>query len=574
MKSLIKYLGPDKKSAVLGLAAKFIETILELFLPMLMADMIDSSILSLNVPAIFHNALLMVVIIIANIILAILGQYFASRASTSFGKALRGSLFQHINKLSYSGIDTIGTSSLITRITSDSSAVQNAVFMTIRIGLRAPFVAIGAVIMAFVIDPIMASVFIGIIVLISIVVIFIMKKSAPIYSIARKKLDRITSVSRENISGARVVRANVRRAAETKRLTDASGEYMQSSLLAAKISSLMHPLSILIIQSGVLGVLIVSGFTGNAKTSPASLTALVTYMMQILFAIMILTNLAGIFVRANASASRINEVFDLKPGHMPTNPITEFPSASDLVDAVKFDNVAFSYGGKNVFSNVTFSLQRGEHIGILGGTGSGKTTLVNLIPSFYAPTSGMVSVFGFDTLSVDPVLLRSIVAIAPQKALLITGTVRDNVAFGRNIADSELMRALSTAQADFVLSHDDGLDRVIERDGVNISGGQRQRISIARALAGNPQILIFDDAGSALDYATEASLAAAIASNYPNMTILTVSQRIFAVRRANKILVLDDGKMVGLGTHEELIEQSETYRSIYMSQIPTEDDEL
>ncbi|MDR0752005.1 MAG: ABC transporter ATP-binding protein/permease [Christensenellaceae bacterium] len=569
MKNLFKFLGRNKKSAILGLASKFIETILELFLPLIMADLIEKTSSQIEIKLILVNGFLMLGIILINIALAIFGQYFATKASTSFGKSLRDALFNHINKLSYSGIDNIGVPSLITRLTSDTSALQNVVFMTVRVGLRAPFVAIGAIIMVIIIDPIIAPVFLGIIALVVLSVILLSKKSSKIYKAVRKKLDRIVSVTSENVTGVRVVRANSRRSAEIERFSITADEYKKSSLIAARFTSLLHPISLLVVQTGVLGILVVAGLTNNPSISSAKLTAFVTYMMQILFAIIVLTNLANIFVRATASSQRINEILELNPSPALDDGITTIDENNEY--AIEFDNVHFGYSSENVLTNISFKIKKGETLGILGGTGSGKTSLVNLIPAFYFPKKGSVKIFGVDTRLFNLKFLRSFVSVAPQKAIISSGTVRDGIAFGRDLSDATILSALKVAKASFINSSPEGIYKQISRDAHNISGGQKQRLSIARAIAANPKILILDDAGSALDYATDRALSNSLSEFYPGLTKVLVSQRVFAVRQSDVIIMIEAGTIVGIGTHDTLLQTCVSYREVYTSQTPNTD---
>ncbi|MDR0696619.1 MAG: ABC transporter ATP-binding protein/permease [Christensenellaceae bacterium] len=566
MKNLFKYIGRDKKSAILGLASKFTETIFELFLPLVMANLIEKTISKVDFKLILIHGILMLVIIIVNIVLAIFGQYFAAKASTSFGKSLRNALYNHISALSYSGIDNIGASSLITRLTNDTATVQNVVFMTVRVGLRAPFVAIGAIIMVFIIDPVIAPVFVGIMALVVLSVILLSNKSSKIYRFVRRKLDRIVSVTRENVTGVRVVRANSRRNAEIERFSETVDEYKKSSLNAARFTSLLHPISVLVVQTGVLGILIVAGLAQGSSISTATLTAFVTYMMQILFAIIVLTNLASIFIRASASAQRINEVLELPKAINIKNGIDTFNYDHEY--AIEFDNVSFGYSAENVLNNISFKIRKGETLGILGGTGSGKTSLVNLIPAFYYPSNGQVKIFDVDTRTANLTQLRNFVSIAPQKAIINSGSIRENVSFGRNLSDDSIITALSIAKADFVDFSEDGLNKQIDRDGHNISGGQKQRLSIARAIAQIPKILILDDAGSALDYATDRAVSTALSINYPDLTKIIVSQRVFAVRQSDVIIMLDNGRIAGIGTHDDLIKMCPSYLEVYLTQVP------
>ncbi|MDR3216704.1 MAG: ABC transporter ATP-binding protein/permease [Clostridiaceae bacterium] len=567
MKSALKYLKPYGGSAIWGMLFKFAETVLELFLPLTMAYMVESASKGAEFSQVLRLSGVMLVIIALCIVLSVSGQFFAAKASTFFGRDLRTALFSKINSLSFKETDSFGTPSLVNRLTNDTSQIQSAVFMVIRIGLRAPFVAIGALVMAFALDSFVALVFLAVIPFVAIAITIILKRTVPIYGSVQKKLDDITAVTRENVSGARVIRAYSRQEHENVRTAVAAESYKKESLRVNRIAALLNPISSLIIQLGIVGILIVGGYRAQADMlEPAILTAFITYILQILLAVNMVATVIVILIRAVASAKRIEEVLNAKGVASDGYAVTGGDGLDRSAPAAEFKDVYFGYSCANVLKDVSFAVNRGEKLGIIGGTGSGKTTLINLIPAFYGARSGEVRVFGRDVKDIDPRYLRSLVTAVSQKAVLISGTVRENVAFGRQISDEEATRALYAAQAEFVFESQEGLDKHIERDGSNISGGQKQRISIARALAGNPEILILDDSSSALDYATDAALYAALRTEYPELTVITVSQRVYAVRRADTILVMHNGKIEAAGAHSELYAASPLYEEICRSQ--------
>ncbi|MDR3185838.1 MAG: ABC transporter ATP-binding protein/permease [Christensenellaceae bacterium] len=566
---MFKFLKPYRTATILGLAAKFIETILELFLPLLMAKLIKQNFSNFDISYTIKVSLLVLAIILVNIVLAMLGQFFAAKASTSFGNDLRRSTFKHINSLTFSNIDKIGAGSLITRLTNDIASVQQIIFMTIRIGLRAPFIAIGAITMTMILAPDISLVLISIVLILSLIIVLIVKLNAPVFRDVRKKLDRIAIITSENISGARVVRAYSRQSTEIERLTKSAAEYKTATLRATRLSILMHPISTLLVQLGIFTIIVIGAYNYD-RTQVANLTAFVTYLTQILLAITIISNLANVFVRGFTGVLRINEVLKLPLTENPKGGICELSEIDLKSPPIEFKEVSAGYGNScaNILNNISFKLESGQKLGIIGGTGSGKSSLISLIPAFYQARSGQVLVFGRNVLEFYPVFLRKLISVVFQKASLISGTVRDNIAFGRDISDQEILKALKTSQSDFVLSSNDCLDKIIERDGLNLSGGQKQRLAIARALAGDPKILILDDSASALDYATNRALNDSIITNYPSTIQIIVSQRAFAIRETDTILVLDNGNIVGLGCHDDLVLNNPTYKAIYMSQIP------
>lgn len=573
MKVLLKYLKPHAWSAFWGLFLKFVESMMELFNPVLMAKMIDEAVTFGDRGKILLYGGLIFANITVSYTLAVLGQFFSAKCSVGFGTDLRQGLFEHVNRLSYANLDNLSPSSIINRITNDVAQVQNAVFMFVRIGTRAPFVAIGSFIMATLLDIEISTVFFFCIPVIIVGLFLILRKTIPMYVTVQKKLDSIAVVAQENISAARLVRAYSKQEAETERFEKATADFRRQSLKVGRLSALMSPLTTLVMQAGLAAILIIGGGRVNAGfMPPAQMTAFITYMLQILLGMTILANLIVIFIEAFACAQRISQVLVQQP-HIPaagsagSEEATVSAQGGDIdgAAAVEFENVSFSYGGGNVLSCINLAVRKGECLGIIGGTGSGKSTLVNLIPRFYDATGGSVKIFGKDVREYDPKQLREKIGFVPQKSLLFKGTIRDNVLFGKDYGDERVKRALRAAQAHFAL-RGEGLERTVEQGGRNLSGGQRQRVAIARALVREPEILILDDSSSALDYATDAALFKAIRENFKDSAVIIISQRVFSIKRADRIAVLSRGRIEGIGSHEELLQTCPIYKDIYESQ--------
>ncbi len=563
-----KYLPAFKKELIIGPAAKLTEAILELIVPLLMADVIDIGINGgAGKPYIYRMGGIMILMGAFGLGCALVCQYLASKASQGVGTVIRRDLFAKICELSHSELDNFGTPSLINRITNDVNQVQNAVAMLIRLVVRAPFLVIGAAVMAMTIDLKLSVIFLVVAPLASLTIYLVMSRSVPYYKVIQKKLDRIGLVTRESLSGARVIRAFSREEAEEKRFGEANADYSDTSLRVGRLSVLLNPLTYAIMNLAI-GVIIWSGgFRVNVgELTQGQLIIFVNYMTQISLALVVVANLVVIFTRAAACSVRINEVLDTEPSITDGNGAEEVPDAP----AIEFRNVSFSYhsNGDCALENISFSLKKGETLGIIGGTGSGKTTLVNLIPRFYDADSGEILINGANVRDHKLETLRTIVGVVPQKALLFSGTVAENLRWGREDAsDEDLKRAAGIAQAaEFIEKMPDGYDTYIAQGGRSLSGGQKQRMTIARALTADPEILILDDSASALDLATDAALRRAIAENTGEMTVVIVSQRANSIRGADKIIVLDDGEAVGIGTHEELLESCQVYREIVMSQ--------
>lgn len=567
MKKLFKFLNNYKKELILGPFFKLLEAVFELTVPVVMAKIIDEGIANKDSGLILRLSGVIVLLGICGLGFALTCQYFASKCAYGFGTELREALYSHINKLSYGSIDKIGTSSLINRLTNDTNTVQNGVNMFIRLATRVPFLIIGAVVMAVNLDAKLSLVFLAAAPLITVIIMLIMKKTIPMYASVQKKLDRAATLTREGLEGTRVIRAFSRQQEEIDEFQEAVDDISVNSIAVGKISAILNPAAFMVMNLGIAAITWFGGIrinTGNL--TQGELTAFVNYMTQILLALLVLANLLVIFTKAFASANRVSEIFDLEPEISGSADITY-----DYEYAVEFDDVLFGYDGaaENAVTGISFSLKRGEVMGIIGGTGSGKSTVANLIPCFYRTSSGTVRVYGKKAEEYDMNELRKTIGIVPQKAVLFSGSVRDNMKWRReNASDEEIISALKTAQAwEFVKKLPFGLDTGISQGGKNLSGGQKQRISIARALVGKPEIVILDDSTSALDYATDLAFRRALKEDMPDTTIIMISQRTTSIKDADRILVLEDGEAVGLGTHDELLKTCDVYRDIYRSQM-------
>lgn len=568
-----RYLGAVKKEIIIGQTSKLIEAIFEVIVPLIMAAIVDKGINGgEGKPYIYKMGGLLVLLGVLGLISALICQYLASKASQSVGTVMRNDMFRHINRLSYAELDKLGTPSLITRLTNDINQVQQAVAMYIRLVVRAPFIVIGSAIMALSIDAKLSLIFVVVIPAVVLILYLIMSRSIKYYKVIQKKLDRISLVTREGLSGVRVIRAFSRQETEQKRFNEANDEYLRISLSVGRLSALLNPLSYAVLNLAIAAVVWFGGFRVNVSDlTQGEVIAFVNYMTQISLALVVVANLVVLFTKAAASSVRINEVLDIEPSLKNG----DYIGGGNDSDAVRFDNVSFSYNssGEHALEGITFTAKKGETIGIIGGTGSGKSTLVNLIPRFYDVTEGSITVNGTDVRAYNFNILRNKIGIVPQKAVLFSGTVAENMRWGKQDAtDDEIYAAIKTAQAEeFVNRLHDGLNTKISQGGKNLSGGQKQRLTIARALVSKPEVLILDDSASALDFATDAALRKAIAQDTENMTVFIVSQRANSIRQADKIIVLDDGKQVGMGTHKELLEGCEVYREICYSQLSKEE---
>lgn len=568
MRKLIKYLKGYEKESIIGPLFKLLEACFELLVPLVMARIIDIGIKNADLPYILKMGAVLIGFGVLGLTCSLTAQYFAAKAATGFGTELRKDLFSHINGLSYTELDTIGTSTLVTRITSDINQAQAGVNLVLRLFLRSPFIVLGAVIMAFTINVKLAWIFVVLVPVLSIVIYGIMMISIPIYKKVQNKLDKVLLITRENLTGARVIRAFSRQKEEIEDFDRESSQLMGIQLLVGRISALLNPITYVVVNAAIIIVLWFGGKTVySGIITQGELIALINYMSQILLALVALASLIISFTKASASAIRINDVFeqksDMKEGD---TPVLQEEGAPKVV----FDNVCFAYkGNKDSLTNLSFAAKAGQTIGIIGGTGSGKSTLVNLIPRFYDVKEGAVKMDGVNVKDYPFGQLRSKVGVVPQNAVLFAGTIRDNMKWGKKDAsDEEIYRALEIAQAkEFVDDKPEGLDTKILQGGKNLSGGQRQRLTIARALVGKPEVLILDDSASALDFATDAKLRKAITDKTKGMTVFIVSQRATTIRGANQIIVLDDGAVAGIGTHLELFETCEVYKEICLSQL-------
>lgn len=573
MLKFARFLKQFKKEVLIGPVFKLTEAVFELIVPLVMAQIIDVGIANGDRGYVLRMGGVMVLLGLVGLGCALICQYCAARASQGFGTVLRSEMFRHINTLSHGEIDQIGTPSLITRITNDVNQLQLAVAMLIRLVVRAPFLVIGATVMALLLDWKLACIFFVAAPLMALVLYLVMSRSIPFYRIIQKKLDRISLITRENLSGVRVIRAFSRQEKEKERFAQASEDQMTTSITVGRISALLNPLTSAIINLAIAAVIWFGGFRVDAGgMTQGEVIAFVNYLNQILLAMIVVANLVVIFTKAAASATRVDEVLELHPSivNRVSRPVQEVEGSPEIA----FDAVSFAYpdAGAYSLSDISFTVARGQTLGIIGGTGCGKSTLVNLIPRFYEVSQGSLKVDGVDVRDYPMEQLRGKVGIVPQRAVLFSGTLRQNMQWRKQDAtDEEIWQALETAQAaSFVRKMPDGLDSVILQGGKNLSGGQKQRLTIARALVGEPEILILDDSASALDFATDAALRQAIAKfsagRGNRMTTIIVSQRANTVRYADQIVVLDDGKAAGIGTHEQLLESCQTYREIYWSQ--------
>ena len=573
MLKFARFLKQFKKEVLIGPVFKLTEAVFELIVPLVMAQIIDVGIANGDRGYVLRMGGVMVLLGLVGLGCALICQYCAARASQGFGTVLRSEMFRHINTLSHGEIDQIGTPSLITRITNDVNQLQLAVAMLIRLVVRAPFLVIGATVMALLLDWKLACIFFVAAPLMALVLYLVMSRSIPFYRIIQKKLDRISLITRENLSGVRVIRAFSRQEKEKERFAQASEDQMTTSITVGRISALLNPLTSAIINLAIAAVIWFGGFRVDAGgMTQGEVIAFVNYLNQILLAMIVVANLVVIFTKAAASATRVDEVLELHPSivNRVSRPAQEIEGSPEIA----FDAVSFAYpdAGAYSLSDISFTVARGQTLGIIGGTGCGKSTLVNLIPRFYEVSQGSLKVDGVDVRDYPMEQLRGKVGIVPQRAVLFSGTLRQNMQWRKQDAtDEEIWQALETAQAaSFVRKMPDGLDSVILQGGKNLSGGQKQRLTIARALVGEPEILILDDSASALDFATDAALRQAIAKfsaeRGNRMTTIIVSQRANTVRYADQIVVLDDGKAAGIGTHEQLLESCQIYREIYWSQ--------
>ena len=571
MKALRPYMKKYKLQSILAPAFKMLEAAFDLTVPLLVAKIIDEGVAVGNTQVILQNFALMLLMALLGLACSFTAQFFAAKAAIGSATGLRRDLLRHIQTLSFTELDTIGTSTLITRMSADINQVQNGINMFLRLFLRSPFIVFGALLMVFTINTHLALVFVAAIAILFVIVFGLMKLTNPKYKTVQKNLDTLTAATRENLNGVRVIRAFGREATQVEEFSATNDRLVASQLQVGRIAAALNPMTYVVVNSVIIAVLwLGAGKVDGGVLLQGDLVAMINYIGQILIELVKLANLIVLLSKAMVSLGRVEQILD-------TQSSMEFSGSvigadSDL--AVEFQNVSLQYKGAGdaSISNISFELRKGQTLGIIGGTGSGKSTLVNLIPRFYDATDGEVRIMGTPIRELTENALRSTVAIVQQKAQLFSGTIRSNLLWGnKNATEEDLWRALDAAQAaEFV--KEKGLDAVVEQGGRNLSGGQKQRLTIARALVANPKILILDDSASALDYATDAALRRAIAELPGDMTVIIVSQRTASIQNADKILVLDDGLLAGQGNHEQLRESCPVYREIYDSQFGEEDE--
>ena len=572
MKKLWKYMRDYRREGILAPLFKLLEASLELFVPLVMAQIIDTGIANGDGGFILSRCGILAVLAAVGLVCSITAQYFAAKASVGFAAKLRSTLFKHIQSLSYSKLDTQGTGTLIARITGDINQVQSGMNLALRLLLRSPFVVFGAMIMAFTIDVKAALVFVVTIPLLSIVVFGIMLWSIPMYKKVQARLDKVLGITRENLSGVRVIRAFCKEDEERREFGERNAALTKLQLIVGRVSAAMNPATYIMINLGIAVLIYVGALrVDSGILTQGQVVALYNYMSQILVELVKLASLIITITKALACAGRVSAVLDVESDMHGAD--TE-PREIDTDEEVRFENVEFGYatGGEPALSGISFSVKKGETMGIIGGTGSGKSSLVSLIPRFYDATGGHVYIKENDVKDYPLGALREMVGMVPQKAVLFKGTIRENLRWGSaDATEEEMERALSDAQAlEIVKAKPEGLDSPVAQNGKNLSGGQRQRLTIARALIKKPEILILDDSASALDYATDLALRRSLAALSYKPTVFIVSQRASLILHADKIAVLDEGKMVGLGTHDELMQTCPVYREIYYSQYEQE----
>ena len=575
MKRLMMYLKDYKKESILAPLFKLLEAFFELLVPLVMANIIDYGISNRNMGYIGKMGLLLLLLGVVGLASSITAQFFAAKAAVGFSTKLRQALFNHIEDLSFTDIDKAGTSTMITRMTSDVNQVQSGINMTLRLFLRSPIIVFGAMIMAFTIDVKCALIFVVAIPLLSVVVFGIILSTIPMYKKVQSKLDQVLGITRENLTGVRVIRAFHQEAKEADRFRENNEALSAMQIFVGKISACMNPVTYIIVNGAIIALIYTGAVQVNiGNLSQGEVVAIINYMNQILVELVKLANLIVTMTKALACAERVASVFDI--GADAAYVGAQNQKLADKVDKsapfLDFKHVSLTYQGAGAptLQDMNFTVNRGDTVGIIGGTGSGKTSLVNLIPGFYPATEGEILLEGRDIRTMSDEELRGRIGVVPQKAVLFKGTIRSNLQWGKpDAAEEEMWKALELAQASEVVDGKPGkLDATVAQNGKNFSGGQRQRLTIARALVRNPEILILDDSASALDYATDAKLRAAIRTLEDKTTTFIVSQRASTIRHADKIIVLDDGEIAGMGTHDELLKDCTVYQEIYYSQYP------
>lgn len=576
MNNLLKFIRPYKKQVILGPIFKLLEAIFEVSIPTIMVLITDKGIGTKNINYIIKIGLLMLLMACLGVISSFTCQYFASIASQGFGTTLRNELFKKIGTFSYNEIDDFGTPSLINRVTNDANQLQLALALFIRLAIRVPFLCVGGIVMAMLLDVKLSVIMYLSIPLFAFAVYLIMSKSLPLYKIVQKRLDKLALILRENLSGVRVIRAFSRVESENIRFKEANENLAGTAIKVGKISALMNPVTSIIMNFALMAVIWFGGVRVNiGGMTTGKVIAYINYINLVLSALIVLATLIVTFTKAAASASRVNEIFNTESS-IKYNGNSSFSENYDKnVPILKFDNVSFAYKGskEDAINNISFEIKRGQMVGIIGGTGSGKTTLVNLIPRLYDASKGRVLINGINARDYTENELKDNIGLVPQKAVLFSGTVAENIRWGnQNASMEEVKKAAEIGMAsEFVERMPEKYDTYISQGGVNFSGGQKQRLTIARAIVKKPKILIMDDSLSALDYATDAALRGALRENSYGTTVIMVTQRISTIKNADLIIVLDDGKLAGVGTHEELLKKSSVYNEICSSQVKKEE---
>ena len=577
MKRLMMYLKDYKKESILAPLFKLLEAFFELLVPLVMANIIDYGISNRNMGYIGKMGLILLLLGVVGLASSITAQFFAAKAAVGFSTKLRQALFNHIEDLSFTDIDKAGTSTMITRMTSDVNQVQSGINMTLRLFLRSPIIVFGAMIMAFTIDVKCALIFVVAIPLLSVVVFGIILSTIPMYKKVQSKLDQVLGITRENLTGVRVIRAFHQEAKEEEHFRENNEALSAMQIFVGKISACMNPITYVIVNGAIIALIYTGAVQVNiGNLSQGEVVAIINYMNQILVELVKLANLIVTMTKALACADRVASVFDIGADAAYAEKSMQDQKLADKVDRkapfLNFKHVSLTYQGAGAptLQDMNFTVNRGDTVGIIGGTGSGKTSLVNLIPGFYPATEGEILLEGRDIKTMSDEELRGRIGVVPQKAVLFKGTIRSNLQWGKpDATEEEMWKALELAQASEVVEGKDGkLDATVAQNGKNFSGGQRQRLTIARALIRKPEILILDDSASALDYATDAKLRAALRTLEDKTTTFIVSQRASTIRHADKIIVLDDGEIAGIGTHEELLKDCTVYQEIYYSQYP------
>lgn len=570
MKSLLKYIKDYKKESILAPLFKMLEASFELMVPLVMAAIIDNGIANSDTPYIFQMGAVLVLLAAVGLASSVTAQYFSAKAAVGFATKLRSALFAHIQGLSYTELDTIGTSTLITRMTSDVNQIQNGVNLTLRLLLRSPFIVFGAMVMAFTVDVRAALIFVVTIPLLAVVVFGIMLASMPLYKKVQAALDKILGRTRENLAGARVIRAFCNEESETSDFEQENELLLNTQVFVGKISAAMNPVTYIIINLALVILLWTGAIrVDNGIITQGEVVALVNYMSQILVELVKMANLIIQLTKALACAKRVENIFGITSS-MENGTLQDVISGENAAIVFEHASLTYSGGGDESLTDIDFVVKKGETVGIIGGTGSGKTSVVNLIPRFYDATKGRVIVDGIPVKDYEISTLREKIGVVPQKAVLFKGTIRENLLWGNeNASEQDIEDALRISQAkEFVDTKDGRLDFMIAQGGKNLSGGQKQRLTIARAIVRKPEILILDDSASALDFATDAKLRAAVKEMGNQMTVIIVSQRAASIQYADKIVVLDDGAVAGIGTHEQLLADNVIYQEIYYSQFP------